>query len=89
MRFCEITDLSQRDIDFKNGIITIKDSKNNESIVVYITENVKKLLLLLEKRKKIFSFLHLSPFFLLVYFHLHVFLSFFTIRDRSIDYVFT
>jgi len=52
MRFGEITNLTWQDIDFQNGIITIKDPKNDESRVAYLTDNLKELLTNKYKREK-------------------------------------
>ena len=51
MRFGEITNLTWQDVDLQNGIITIKDPKNNESRVAYITDNLKELLINKYKRE--------------------------------------
>ncbi len=52
MRFGEIASLTWQDIDFKNGIITIKDPKNNTGRVAYMTENLKKVLIKKHKREQ-------------------------------------
>ena len=44
MRFGEIANLTWQDIDFKNGIINIKDPKNNTTRQAYITENIREIL---------------------------------------------
>ena len=40
MRFGEIANLTWQDIDFENGIITIKDPKNSTTRQAYLTESV-------------------------------------------------
>jgi len=52
MRLGEIINLTWQDIDFKNDIITIKDTKNNTGRVAYMTENLKKLLIEKYNREK-------------------------------------
>ncbi|AEA33665.1 tyrosine-type recombinase/integrase [Hippea maritima] len=52
MRFGEIANLTWQDIDFQNGIITIKDPKNSESRVAYMTDSLRDLLYAKYKREK-------------------------------------
>ena len=52
MRFSEIANLTWRDIDFQNGIIAIKDPKNNTGRVAYITQGLKDMLMDKQRREK-------------------------------------
>ena len=52
MRAGEIFNLTWQDIDFRNGIITIKDPKNSTGRAAYMTESLKKLLLEKHKREQ-------------------------------------
>ena len=49
MRFGEIASLTWQDIDFKNKLIHIKDTKNHENRVAYMTDELVELL---QERKK-------------------------------------
>ena len=53
MRFGEIANLTWQDINFKTGVITIKDPKNNTSRVAYLTRELKDLLINKRKREKL------------------------------------
>ena len=50
MRFGEIASLTWQDIDFKNRLIHIKDTKNRENRVAYMTDELVELLQARKKR---------------------------------------
>jgi len=50
MRAGEIFDLTWQDVDFKNRLIHIKDTKNRENRVSYMTDDIKRLLQVRKKR---------------------------------------
>ena len=52
MRFGEIVGLTWQDIDFENGIINIKDPKNNTGRAAYMTRHLKEMLMSKKERDK-------------------------------------